>query len=284
MRNTAILMVSCPDSRGLVARISEFIFRHGGNILDFDQHTDIDAGVFLARAEWDLDGFSIAREEIVQALGPLADKCGMKYEVHFGDSVPRIAIFASRLRHCLDDLLLRHQAEEFQAEIAVVIGNHAETEEIAAAFNIPFRHFPITPENKEAQERLELCELRARNVEVVILARYMQILSEEFGAAYPNRIINIHHSFLPAFSGAKPYHRAFSRGVKLIGATSHYVTMDLDEGPIIEQEVARVTHRDSVDDLIRKGRDLERVVLARAVRLHLERRVLTYGNKTVVFE
>jgi formyltetrahydrofolate deformylase len=284
MRNTAILMVSCPDGKGLVARISEFIFRHGGNILDFDQHTDLEAGVFLARAEWQLDGFAIAREEISQAFRPLADECRMTYEVHFGDFVPRIAIFASQMRHCLEDLLLRHRAEEFQADIALVIGNHAETEEIAAAFQIPFRHFPITAANKREQERLELCELRARNVELIVLARYMQILSDDFAGAYPNRIINIHHSFLPAFSGAKPYHRAFSRGVKLIGATSHYVTMDLDEGPIIEQEVVRISHRDSVDDLIRKGRDLEKMVLARAVRLHLERRVLTYGNKTVVFE
>jgi formyltetrahydrofolate deformylase len=234
MRNTAILMVSCPDGKGLVARISEFIFRHGGNILDFDQHTDLEAGVFPARVEWQLDGFALDREEISQAFRPLADECRMTYEVHFGDVVPRIAIFASKLRHCLEDLLLRHRAEEFQAEIALVIGNHAETEEIAAAFQIPFRHFPVTAANKREQERLELCELRARSVELIVLARYMQILSDDFAGAYPNRIINIHHSFLPAFSGAKPYHRAFSRGVKLIGATSHYVTMDLDEGPIIE--------------------------------------------------
>jgi formyltetrahydrofolate deformylase len=284
MRNTAILMVSCPDRKGLVARISEFIFRHDGNILDFDQHTDLEAGVFLARVEWQLDEFVLDRGAIAEAFRPLADECGMQYEVHFGDAVPRIAIFASKLRHCLEDLLLRHQAAEFQAEIAVVIGNHAETEEIAGAFNIPFRYFPITPANKQSQERLELCELRARKVELIVLARYMQILSEDFAHAYPNRIINIHHSFLPAFSGAKPYHRAFSRGVKLIGATGHYVTMDLDEGPIIEQKVARISHRDSVDDLIRKGKDLEKLVLAHSVRLHLEHRVLTYGNKTVVFE
>jgi len=284
MRNTAILLVSCPDRKGLVARISEFIFRHDGNILDFDQHTDLDAGVFLARAEWQLAGFSIGRDEIAQAFRPLADECAMKFEVHFGDVVPRIAIFASRQPHCLEDLLIRQRAGEFEAEIAVIIGNHAGTEEIASAFHVPFRHFPITSANKKEQERLELCELRARSVELIVLARYMQILSEDFASAYPNRIINIHHSFLPAFSGAKPYHRAFSRGVKLIGATSHYVTMDLDEGPIIEQEVVRITHRDAVEDLIRKGRDLEKMVLARAVRLHLERRVLTYGNRTVVFD
>jgi formyltetrahydrofolate deformylase len=284
VRNTAILLVSCPDRKGLVARISEFVFRHNGNILDFDQHTDTETGVFLARVEWQLSGFGIARAGIADALRPLAAEAAMKLEVHFGDEIPRIAIFASKLRHCLEDLLLRHQAREFQAEIAVVVGNHAETAEVVAPFGIPFLHFPIAPETKSTQERLELAELRQRKVELVVLARYMQVLSDEFTGAYPNRIINIHHSFLPAFSGASPYHRAFLRGVKLIGATAHYVTMDLDEGPIIEQEVARITHRDSVEDLIRKGRDLERVALARAVRLHLERRVLSYGNRTVVFE
>jgi formyltetrahydrofolate deformylase len=277
-------MVSCPDSKGLVARISEFIFRRDGNILDFDQHTDLEAGIFLARVEWQLAGFAIARERIAEEFRPLAEECGMKFEIHFGDVVPRVAIFASKLPYCLEDLLLRHRAEEFQAEIAVVIGNHPETEAVCDAFHVPFRHFPIASANKREQERLELCELRARHVELIVLARYMQILSEDFAGAWPNRIINIHHSFLPAFSGAKPYHRAFSRGVKLIGATAHYVTMDLDEGPIIEQEVRRISHRDSVEDLIRKGRDLEKMVLARSVRLHLERRVLTYGNKTVVFE
>jgi len=284
MRNTAILLVSCPDRTGLVAHISDFIFRRGGNILDFDQHTDLDARVFLARVEWELSGFSLARDRIAEAFQPLASEYGMRFEIHFGDTVPRIAIFASRLRHCLEDLLLRRRAGEFQAEIAVVIGNHAETGEIASAFDIPFRHFPITAANKAEQERHELNELRDRGVELVVLARYMQVLSEDFAAAFPNRIINIHHSFLPAFSGADPYRRAFLRGVKLIGATSHYVTMDLDDGPIIEQEVVRVTHRDSVEDLMRKGRDLEKVVLSRAVRLHLGHRILTYGNKTVVFE
>jgi formyltetrahydrofolate deformylase len=284
MGNTAILLVSCPDRTGLVARISDFISRNGGNILDFNQHTDREARVFLARVEWELLGFSIARDAIAEAFLPLAAAYGMRFQLHFGDTVPRVAIFASRFRHCLEDLLLRHRSGEFQAEIAVVIGNYSETEEIAVAFDIPFRHFPITAANKMSQERLELCELRARGVELVVLARYMQVLSENFAATFPNRIINIHHSFLPAFSGAKPYQRAYLRGVKLIGATSHYVTMELDEGPIIEQEVVRVTHRDSVETLMQKGRDLEKWVLARAVRLHLEHRILTYENRTVVFE
>jgi formyltetrahydrofolate deformylase len=284
MHNTAILLVSCPDRTGLVAHISSFIYQARGNILNFDQHTDIEAHIFLARVEWDLSGFTIPRSQLAEAFQPLATEYGMQFWIHFGDTVPRVAVFASKFRHCLEDLLLRHRAGEFQAEIAVVIGNHSETEEIAGTFDIPFRYFPITATNKPKQERLELCELRARGVELVVLARYMQVLSEGFATAFPNRIINIHHSFLPAFSGAHPYQRAYSRGVKLIGATSHYVTMDLDEGPIIEQEVVRVTHRDSVADLIRKGRDLEKLVLARAVRLHLAHRILTYESKTVVFD
>jgi formyltetrahydrofolate deformylase len=284
MSNTAILLVSCPDRIGLVAHISNFIFHAGGNILNFAQHSDTDEHMFLARVEWDLSGFKIERGQIPNAFQPLATEYCMQFSIHFGDAVPRVAVFASKLRHCLEDLLLRHRSGEFQAEIALVIGNHQETEEIAGSFDIPFRYFPITPTNKIDQERLELCELRARGVELIVLARYMQVLSEGFAALFPNRIINIHHSFLPAFSGAHPYQRAYSRGVKLIGATSHYVTMEVDEGPIIEQEVVRVTHRDSVADLVRKGRDLEKVVLARAVRLHLERRILTYDGRTVVFD
>jgi formyltetrahydrofolate deformylase len=208
----------------------------------------------------------------------------MKYELHFSNHIPKIALFASRLPHCLEDLLQRQQAGEFKAEIALVICNHPDLNPIANRYRVPFLHFPISSENKQAQEAAELRELETRGIELVVLARYMQVLTEDFITAYPNRIINIHHSFLPAFVGAKPYHQAFLRGVKLIGATGHYVTMNLDEGPIIEQEVARVSHRDSIDDLIRKGRDLERNVLGRAVRLHLVHRVLTYGNKTVVFD
>ena len=284
MKETAKLLVSCPDRRGLVARISDFVFRNGGNFLHFDQHTDVQAGVFLARAEWELDGFQIPRERIAECFQGIALECGMQFELIFSDQVPKIAILVSKLPHCLQDLLLRHQAGEFKAEIALVISNHTDAATIAAAFGITFKHFPITAENKHQQEIDEIQTIKGAGVQLVVLARYMQVLSEQFVAAFPNRIINIHHSFLPAFMGARAYHQAFARGVKLIGATGHYVNSELDNGPIIEQEIIRVSHRDSVEDLVRKGRDLEKVVLARAVRLHLMHKVLTYGNKTVIFD
>ncbi len=284
MPETATLLVTCPDQKGLVSGISDFIFRNGGNILQSDQYTDLEAGVFLARFEFHLAGFQISTDKLADHFRPLAQGYGMEFAFHFSDHIPRIALFASRLPHCLEDLLQRQQAGEFKAEIAVVVSNHPEAGEIAARYRIPFLHFPITVENKKQQEAEELRELRSRGVELIVLARYMQVLSEDFISNYSHRIINIHHSFLPAFVGAKPYHQARLRGVKLIGATGHYVTMNLDEGPIIEQEATRVSHRDSVEDLIRKGRDLERTVLGRAVRLHLCHRVLTYGNKTVVFD
>jgi formyltetrahydrofolate deformylase len=284
MPESATLLVSCPDQQGLVSGISSFISRHGGNILQSDQHTDVEAGIFLARFEFRLDGFQIPVDQIATQFRPLAEQFGMKFELHLSNHVPKVALFASRLPHCLEDLLQRQQAGEFKAEIAVVICNHPDLSSIASRYGVPFLHFPITSENKKQQEAEEKRELESRGVELIVLARYMQVLTEDFIAGYPNRIINIHHSFLPAFVGAKPYHQAFLRGVKLIGATGHYVTMNLDEGPIIEQEVARVSHRDSIDDMIRKGRDLERTVLGRAVRLHLVHRVLTYGNKTVVFD
>lgn len=284
MPESATLLVSCPDQQGLVSGISSFISRHGGNILQSDQHTDVEAGIFLARFEFRLDGFQIPANQIAAQFRTLAEQFGMKFELHLSSHVPKVALFASRLPHCLEDLLQRQQAGEFKAEIAVVICNHPDLSPIASRYGVPFLHFPITSENKKQQEAEEKRELESRGVELIVLARYMQVLTEDFIAGYPNRIINIHHSFLPAFVGAKPYHQAFLRGVKLIGATGHYVTMNLDEGPIIEQEVARVSHRDSIDDMIRKGRDLERTVLGRAVRLHLCHRVLTYGNKTVVFD
>jgi formyltetrahydrofolate deformylase len=284
MTETVTLLVSCPDQKGLVSGISNFIFRNGGNILQSDQYTDVEAGIFLARFEFHLAGFEIPSDQIVESFRPLAQQFDMKFEVHFNGHKPKVALFASRLPHCLEDLLQRQQLSEFNAEIAVVISNHPDAGEIANRYRVPFLHFPITPETKKRQEAEELRELQSRGVELIVLARYMQVLSEDFISNYPNRIINIHHSFLPAFVGAKPYHQAFLRGVKLIGATGHYVTMNLDEGPIIEQEVARVSHRDSIEDMIRKGRDLERTVLGRAVRLHLGHRVLTYGNKTVVFD
>lgn len=284
MPETATVLVSCPDQKGLVAGMSSFIFRHGGNILQSDQYTDIEAGTFLARFEFHLDGFQIPRDQIARQFGLLGEQFRMKFEIHFSDHIPKIALFASRLPHCLEDLLQRQQAGEFNAEIALVVSNHPDLSHIAGRHGVPFLHFPITSESKKQREAEEMRELESRGIELIVLARYMQVLTEDFIAAYPNRIINIHHSFLPAFVGAKPYHQAFLRGVKLIGATGHYVTMNLDEGPIIEQEVARVSHRDTIDDMIRKGRDLERTVLGRAVRLHLVHRVLTYGNKTVVFD
>jgi formyltetrahydrofolate deformylase len=284
IRKTATLLVCCPDRKGLVARISDFIFRHGGNILHADQHTDLEAGIFLTRIEWELDGFQISPEQICPRFQPIAADFQMQYEIFFSDQIPKVAIFVSRLPHCLQDLLLRRQAGDFRAEIALIISNHPEAAEISQSFGIRFRHFPITPENKSEQERSEIQELRSSGIELIVLARYMQVLSDPFVAEFPNRIINIHHSFLPAFVGAQPYHQAYRRGVKLIGATSHYVTSELDNGPIIEQEVIRISHRDSVEDLVRKGRDLEKLVLARAVRLHLMHRILTYHNKTVIFD
>ncbi|MBM3776226.1 MAG: formyltetrahydrofolate deformylase [Acidobacteria bacterium] len=284
MSDTATLLVWCPDQRGLVAAISDFVFRNGGNILHADQHTDIEAGMFLARVEWELEGFEIPRERIGERFRNVACNFGMNFELFFSDRPSKLAIFTSKLPHCLQDLLLRREAGELQADFALIVSNHPDHREIAEAHGIEFLHFPITPENKARQEAAELAALRERGIELVVLARYMQILSPAFVAEFPNQMINIHHSFLPAFVGAQPYHQAYQRGVKLIGATSHYVTTVLDDGPIIEQEVTRISHRDTVEDLIRKGRDLEKMVLARAVRLHLRHRVLTYGNKTVIFD
>ena len=284
MSDTAKLLISCPDRRGLVARISDFVFRNGGNFLHFDQHTDLQAGVFLARAEWELDSFQIPRDRIGECFRGIALECGMQFELIFSDHVPKVALLASKMPHCLIDLLLRQQAQELRADIALVISNHQETGEIARSFGIPFQYFPINAENKIEQEAAEIRAIQSAGVELIVLARYMQVLSDRFVNTFPNRIINIHHSFLPAFIGAQPYHQAYARGVKLIGATSHYVTAELDNGPIIDQEIIRISHRDSLEDLIRKGRDLEKVVLARAVRLHLMHKILTYGNKTVVFD
>jgi formyltetrahydrofolate deformylase len=281
---TATLLVCCRDRKGLVARISDFIFRHGGNILHADQHTDLEASIFLTRIEWELHGFQIPREQIGPKFQAIATDFQMQYEIFFSDQIPKVAIFVSRLPHCLQDLLLRQKAGDFKAEIALIISNHPDASEMSQSFGIRFRHFPITPENKTEQEKSEIQLLHSSRIELIVLARYMQVLSDPFITEFPNRIINIHHSFLPAFVGAQPYQQAYRRGVKLIGATSHYVTSELDNGPIIEQEVIRISHRDSVEDLIRKGRDLEKVVLARAVRLHLMHRILTYNNKTVIFD
>jgi formyltetrahydrofolate deformylase len=280
---TAVLLLSCPDQRGLVASVSDFIFRNGGNILDFDHHTDLEEGLFLLRATWDVDGFQVPRGEIADAFRPVARRFGMAFELRFSDDVPRMAVFASTQGHCLQDLLWRWRAGELRAEVPLVVSNHDDLRGVAEGYGVAFALHPVAPEGRAEQEAAVAARLAAERIDLIVLARYMQVLSDPFVSSWPNRIVNIHHSFLPAFAGARPYHQAFSRGVKVIGATAHYVTAELDEGPIIEQDVARVSHRDTVDDLIRKGRDLERVVLARAVDLHLRHRVLVHGRKTVVF-
>ncbi|MHC5769654.1 MAG: formyltetrahydrofolate deformylase [Nostoc sp.] len=280
---TATLLISCPDRRGLVAKFANFIYSNGGNIIHADQHTDFAAGLFLTRIEWQLEGFNLPREFIAPAFNAIAQPLGAKWELRFSDTVPRIAIWVSRQDHCLFDLIWRQRAKEFIAEIPLIISNHSNLKVVAEQFNIDFQHIPINKDNKSEQEAQQLELLRQYKIDLVVLAKYMQIVSADFISQFP-QIINIHHSFLPAFIGANPYHRAFERGVKIIGATAHYATADLDAGPIIEQDVVRVSHRDEVDDLVRKGKDLERVVLARAVRSHLQNRVLVYGNRTVVFE
>ncbi|MDB9303154.1 formyltetrahydrofolate deformylase [Nodularia spumigena CS-591/12] len=279
---TATLLISCPDRRGLVAKFANFIYANGGNIIHADQHTDFAAGLFLTRIEWQLDGFNLPREFIAPAFNAIAQPLDAKWQLHFSDSIPRIAIWVSRQDHCLFDLIWRQRAQEFAAEIPLIMSNHANLKEVAEQFGIDFHHIPITKDNKAEQEAQQLELLQRYQIDLVVLAKYMQIVSADFIDKFP-QIINIHHSFLPAFVGANPYHRAFERGVKIIGATAHYATADLDAGPIIEQDVVRVSHRDEIDDLIRKGKDLERVVLARAVRLHLQNRVLVYTNRTVVF-
>lgn len=279
---TATLLVSCPDQQGLVAKIANFIYSNGGNIIHADQHTDFASGLFLTRIEWQLDGFNLPHDLIAPAFNAIAQPLQANFKVHFSDTVPRIAIWVSQQDHCLLDLLWRQRAKEFSADIPLIISNHPHLQDVSQQFGIDFHHIPITKENKAEQEVKQLAILQKHNIDLVILAKYMQVVSADFIAKFPT-IINIHHSFLPAFVGAKPYHQAHKRGVKTIGATAHYITPELDAGPIIEQDVVRVSHRDSVTDLIRKGKDLERVVLARAVRLHLRHQVLVYGNRTVVF-
>ncbi|MEO8457297.1 MAG: formyltetrahydrofolate deformylase [Chloroflexota bacterium] len=281
---TATLLISCRDQRGLVAAVSDFLFRNDGNIIHADQHTDKEESVFLQRVEWELSGFKLKREEIEAAFAPLAEQFGMAWSVRFSDYTPRVALFTSKLPHCLYDLLARWRMGEFRASIPLIISNHTDHADIAREFGIEFHHLPVTSQTKAESEAKAVKLLQDADVDLVVLARYMQVLGEGIVDAFAGRIINIHHSFLPAFAGARPYHHAHERGVKIIGATAHYVTLELDQGPIIEQDVARVSHRDAVDDLIRKGRDLEKTVLARAVDLHLRNRVVVYGNKTVVFD
>jgi len=282
-RSTAILLISCPDQPGIVAAISQFLFSNSGNIVDVDQHVDADEKTFFMRMEWEVDGFGIARDQIAGEFSPLAEKFSMSWDLHFSDVVPRVALFVTKDNHCLYDLLSRHESGELNMEIPLIISNRENLKSAAERFDIPFHCIPITKETKAAREAEEIELLHKHECEMVILARYMQILSSQMVDAFPHRIINIHHSFLPAFPGARPYHSAFKRGVKIVGATSHYVTEELDEGPIIAQGVTQVSHRDSVKDFIRKGRDLEQTVLSRAVWLHINRRTLVFGNRTVVF-
>ena len=279
----AVLLLSCPDRIGLVSRISNFIFERRGNILDLDEHVDIASGMFFIRVSWSRDDVSISTADLQRAFSPLALELGAEWKIYVTPEKPRVAVFVSRYDHCLQDLLWRYKTGEFAMEIPVIISNHPDLEDLAAQYSIPFHLFSKTSENKLEQETGELALLRENRIDTVVLARYMQVLSQRFVDAYPDRIINIHHSFLPAFSGGSPYKQAFERGVKIIGATSHYVTGELDEGPIIEQDIIRITHKDTPNDLIRKGRDLERLVLSRALGSHIDHRVLVNGRKTIIF-
>jgi formyltetrahydrofolate deformylase len=281
--DTATLLVTCPDRRGIVAALAQVLHGHGANILESDQHTDREARLFFQRIHFDCEGLLSDRLTLERAIGEVAERLSMTWRLAWSDHVKRMAIFVSRTNHCLYDLLLRHQAGELPCEIPVIVSNHPDFERVARQFEIPYRHIPVDAKNKREQERRELALLRDERIDLVVLARYMQVLSGEFLTELGRPVINIHHSFLPAFSGGKPYHQAYERGVKLIGATAHYATVDLDEGPIIEQDVIRASHRHAIEELVRKGRDVERSVLSRAVRWHLEDRVLVYGNKTVVF-
>jgi formyltetrahydrofolate deformylase len=281
---SAILLIHCPDRTGLVASITNFIGKNNGNILYLEQYVDLQKKVFFMRVEWDLTNFTIGDKDIDVEFGrTIGNKFSMKWKIYFSDERLRMAVFVSEFSHCLYDIISRCRSGEWDVDIAVIISNHTKLKPVAEKFGIDFVHFPINKTNKAEQEMLELQLLEKLNIDFIVLARYMQILSNDFVSRYPNKIINIHHSFLPAFPGAKPYHSAYERGVKVIGSTSHYVTPDLDAGPIIEQDVVRVTHADAVPDLVRKGRDLEKVVLSRAVWHHLQRKILVYDNRTVIF-
>ena len=283
-KNTAILLIYCPDKQGILATVTEFLNKNLGNIIYLDQHVDRQEKIFYMRVEWELENFAIPPDKIGEYFDTLIGKpLNMKWRIYFSKEIPRMALFVSKMPHCLFDILARYTAGEWNVEIPLIISNHETLKPVADRFGIKFHHFEITKENKAEQEAAELELLQRNNINFVVLARYMQILSEKFVSNYPNKVINIHHSFLPAFAGAKPYHAAHKRGVKIIGATSHYVTTDLDAGPIIEQNVTRCSHVDTIQNLIRKGRDLEKIVLSQAVYKHLQRKVLVYNNRTVVF-
>jgi len=283
-KNSAILLIHCPDREGLVASVTDFIHKNHGNILFLDQHVDAEKKVFFMRVEWELAKFKISRENLAQDIQKsVAQKFNMQWKLYFSDEAPRMAVFVSKQAHCLYDILARQQTGEWQVEVPLIVSNHADLEPVAKHFGIDYHVIPIKPDNKKNQEQRELELLKKYKIDFVVLARYMQILTGEFIRHYPNQIINIHHSFLPAFPGSRPYHSAYDRGVKVIGASSHYITEELDAGPIIEQDVVHVSHKDSVADLIRKGQDLEKVVLARSVWYHLQRQILVYENRTVNF-
>jgi formyltetrahydrofolate deformylase len=281
----AILLISCPDQKGITAAVTDFVFKRAGNIVDAAQHADAESGAFFMRIEWELEGFSVPRERIAEEFRPLAERFNMSWDLHFTDEPVKVAVFVSQQLHCLYDLLFRYRSGQLpHARIELIVSNHHDAEPLARQWGIDFLHIPVVPEVKEQAEQKQLDALKAKGIGLVILARYHQILTQDFIRHYPNRIINIHHSFLPAFVGGSPYAQAHQKGVKIIGATSHYVIEALDQGPIIEQDTARISHRHAVRDLIEIGQDLERVVLYRAVRWHLERKILCYGNKTVIFD
>lgn len=281
---TAIILISCPDQKGIVADVTEFLNNNYGNIIYLDQHTDREEKLFSMRIEWELNGFLIPKEKVGDYFETqIAAKYEMRWSIYFSEKVPRMALFVSKMSHCLFDILSRYQAGEWKVEIPLIVSNHKDLEKVAKQFKIPFHYFPVNKDNKDELEPKELELLKQNNIDFIVLARYMQILSSTLINPYRNKIINIHHSFLPAFAGAKPYHAAFQRGVKIIGATAHYVTEDLDEGPIIVQNVAQISHKDNVRNLVRKGRDLEKIVLSHAIYLHLRRRILTYKNRTIIF-
>lgn len=285
LKNHAILLIHCTDRKGLISTITHFLFEHNGNIIDLDEHVEKSEGIFFMRVEWELDGFDIPKEQIRDSFAKqIANEYEMQWQLHFTDKKPRMAVFVSKASHCLYDILSRHYSGEWQVEIPAIISNHRMHEEVAKRYDIPFYYFEINKENKAEIEAAQMTLLTELDIDFLILARYMQVLSDEFIQSFPNKIINIHHSFLPAFAGAKPYHRAYERGVKIIGATSHYVTADLDAGPILEQDVTKITHKDTVEDLIRKGKDLEKIVLSRAIWIHLQRKALVHNNKTVIFD
>lgn len=282
--HSAILLISCPDRVGIVAAITDFLYRHNGNIIDLEQHVGVREKHFFMRIEWNLQGFSLSVEALKQQFGSLiAERFNMDWQLFLSDETPRMALFVSKHSHCLYDILARYQAGEWNVHIPVIISNHPDLESAAKNLGIDFHVFPMTKQNKKAQEQAQLALLQDYRIDFVVLARYMQILTGQFISPYPNKIINIHHSFLPAFPGAKPYHSAYERGVKVIGASSHYVTAQLDAGPIIAQDVIHVRHTDSVEDLVRKGRDIEKLVLARAIWHHLRHKIIVCENRTVVF-